>query len=151
MLSDYSKNIAAEYEIKVGDVKDLILNLGDKTNYVLHYRNLQLYVRLVNNENDFLKYTSKPTHATHKAFNKNHVAIDEIKSVLTLNKPIYVGFTILELSKWLMCDFHWNFIEKHFDVKLLFTDTDSFTYEIKSEDVCEDFLNTNFCLTLAIL
>ena len=43
MLSDYSKNIAAEYEIKVGDVKDLILNLGDKTNYVLHYRNLQLY------------------------------------------------------------------------------------------------------------
>ena len=135
MLSDYSKNIADEYEIKVGDVKDLIPNLDDKTNYLLHYRNLQLYVRLENNEKDFLKYTSKPTHATHKIFDKNYVAIDEIKSVLTLNKPIYVGFTVLELSKWLMCDFHYNFIEKHFDAKLLFTDTDSFTYEIKSEDV----------------
>ena len=151
MLSDYSKNIADEYEIKVGDVKDLIPNLDDKPNYLLHYRNLQLYVRLENNEKDFLKYTSKPTHATHKIFDKNYVAIDEIKSVLTLNKPIYVGFTVLELNKWLMCDFHYNFIEKHFDAKLLFTDTDSFTYEIKSEDVYEDFLNTNFCLTLAIL
>ena len=56
-------------------------------------------VRLVNNEKDFLKYTSKPTHITHKIFDKIHAAIHEIKSVLTLNKPIYVGFTVLELSK----------------------------------------------------
>ena len=46
MLSDYSKKIADEYEIKVGDVKKLIPNLGNKTNYVLHYRNLQLYLSL---------------------------------------------------------------------------------------------------------
>ena len=46
MLSDYCKKIAGEYEIKVGDVKKLIPNLGDKTNYVLHYRNLQLYLSL---------------------------------------------------------------------------------------------------------
>ena len=56
-----------------------------------------------------------------------------------LNKPIYVGFTVLELSKWLMYDFHYNFIKKHFDAELLFTDTDSLTYEIKSEDVYEEF------------
>ena len=56
-------------------------------------------VRLVNNEKDFLKYTSKPTHITHKIFDKIHAAIHEIKSVLTLNKLIYVGFTVLELSK----------------------------------------------------
>ena len=55
--------------------------------------------RLVNNEKDFLKYTSRPTHITHKIFGKNHGAIHEIKPVLMLNKPIYVGFTILELSK----------------------------------------------------
>ena len=55
-----------------------------------------------------------------------------------LNKPIYVGFTVLELSKWLMYDFHYNFIKKHFDTKLLFTDTDSLTYEIKSDDVYEE-------------
>ena len=46
MLSDYCKNIADEYEIKVGDVKKLISNLGNKTKYVLHCRNLQLYLSL---------------------------------------------------------------------------------------------------------
>ena len=95
-------------------------------------------VRLVNNEKDFLKCTSRPTHKiTHKIFGKNYVAIHEIKPVLTLNKPIYVGFTVLELSKWLMYDLHYNFFKKHFDAELLFTDTDSLTCEIKSEDVYE--------------
>ena len=46
MLSSYCKKIADEYEIKVGDVKKLIPNLGNKTNYVVHYRNLQLYLSL---------------------------------------------------------------------------------------------------------
>ena len=46
MLSDYSKKITNEYEIEVGDVKKLIPNLGNKTNYVLHYRNSQLYLSL---------------------------------------------------------------------------------------------------------
>ena len=94
---------------------------------------------LVNNETDFLRYTSKPTHVTHKIFDTNYAAIHEIKPVLMLNKPIYVGFTVLELSKWLMYDFHYNFIKKHFDAELLFTDTDSLTYEIKSENVYEEF------------
>ena len=46
MLSTYCKNIADKYDIKVGDVKKLIPNLGNKTKYVLHYRNLQLYLFL---------------------------------------------------------------------------------------------------------
>ena len=46
MLSNYCKKIADKYEIKVGDVKKLIPNLGNKTNYVVHYRNLQLYLSL---------------------------------------------------------------------------------------------------------
>ena len=160
MLSDYCKKIADEYAIKVGDVMKLIPNLGNKTDYVLHYRNLQLYLslgmkltkihkvlkfkqsdwmkkyidfnteqrmnaansfekdffklminsvygktmenlrkRLVNNEKYFLKYTSRPTHITHKIFDKNYASINEIKPVLTLNKPIYVGFTVLGLCK----------------------------------------------------
>ena len=46
MLSSYCKKIADKYEIKVGDVKKLIPNLGNKTKYVIHYRNLQLYLSL---------------------------------------------------------------------------------------------------------
>ena len=46
MLSKYCKEIADKYKIKVGDVKKLIPNLGNKTKYVLHYRNLQLYLSL---------------------------------------------------------------------------------------------------------
>ena len=60
--------------------------------------NLQkrINVRLVNNEKDFLKYTSTPTHIIHKIFDKNYAAIHEIKPALTLNKPICAGFTVLE-------------------------------------------------------
>ena len=103
--------------------------------------NLQkrINVRLVNNEKDFLKYTSRPTYITHKIFGKDYAAIHEIKPVLTLNKPIYVGFTVLELSKWLMYDSHYNFIKKNLDANLLFTDADILTYEIKSKDVYEEF------------
>ena len=99
----------------------------------------RINVRLAKNEKDFLKYTSKPTHITRKIFDKNYAAVHEIKPVLTLNKAIYAGFTALELSKWLMYNFHCNFIKKHFDAELLFTDTGSLTYEIKSEDVYEEF------------
>ena len=139
------KKIANKYGIKDGVVKKLIPNLGDKTNYVLHYRDLQLYlslgmkltkihrvikfkqsdwmkkyidfdtekrkntsncfendfsklminsvydktmenlqqrinVRLINNEKDFLKYTSRPMHITHKIFGKNYGAIHENKT-----------------------------------------------------------------------
>ena len=56
-----------------------------------------------------------------------------------LNKPIYVGFTVLKLSKRMMYDFHYNFIKKSFNAKLLLTDADSLTYEIKSENVYEEF------------
>ena len=86
----------------------------------------------------FQKNPSRPTHITHKILNKNYAAIHEIKLVLALNKPIYVGFTVPELSKWLMYDFHYNLIKK-IDTGLLFTDTDSLIYEIKSEDVYEEF------------
>ena len=204
MLSAYCKKNADKYDIKFSNVKKLIPNLNNKTKYVLHYRNLQLYlslgmkltkihralqfkqsdwmkryidfntkkrknavndfekdffrlminsiygktienlrkrinVRLVNNAKDFLKYTSRPTYVTHKPFDKDYPAIHEIKSVLVLNKPIYVGFTVLDLSKWMMYDFQYNVIKKNFDAELLFTDTASLAYEIKSENVYEEF------------
>ena len=136
ILSKYCQEIADKYEINVGGAKTFIPNLGNKTKYVVHYKNLQLYlylgmkltkihrvlkfkqsdwmktyndfitkkrmcatndfekyflkliinsvygktmenlrkrinVRFVNNKKDFLKYTSRPTHVTHKLFNKD--------------------------------------------------------------------------------
>ena len=87
----------------------------------------RISVKLVNNAENFLKYTSKPTYITHKIFGENYAAIHRIKPVLILNRPIYVGFTVLDLSKQEMYDFHYNFIKTNFDAELLFTDTDSVT------------------------
>ena len=101
----------------------------------------RINVRLVNKAEDFLKYTSRPTYFTHKVFRKDYAAIHEIKPVLILNKPIYVGFTVLDLSKWKIFDFHYNFIKNNFDAELLFTDTNSLTYERKSENVYEELFN----------
>ena len=95
-------------------------------------------MRSVNNEKDFLKYTSRPAYVTHKLFDKDYAAIHEIKLVLILNRPAYVGFTVLKLSKWLMYDFQYNFIKKNFNAELLFTDRDSLAYETKSKNVYEE-------------
>ena len=67
----------------------------------------RINVRLLNIEKDFLKYTSKPTYISCAIYGKDYTAIHEIKPVLILNKPIYVGFTVLDLSKWKMYDFHY--------------------------------------------
>ena len=208
MLSDYCKNIASKYSISTGLVHKLIPTLSNKEKYVLHYRNLQLYidlglkvtrvhrvlefnqspwlrqyisfntekrtnaknafekdffklmnnsvfgktmenirkrvdVRLVTDEKKLLKYSSKPTYVSSKIFNENLVAVHKIKETLTLNRPAYVGMCILDLSKTLMYDFHYNYIKSKYDhkAKLLFTDTDSLTYEIEAGDVYQDFWN----------
>ena len=208
MLSPYCKKIAEKYGISIGLVQKLIPTLSKKEKYVLHYRNLQLYldlglkvtkvhrvlefnqtpwlkqyidfntekrknaknafekdffklmnnsvfgktmenirkrvdVRLVTDEKKLLKLTSKPTYVSSKIFNENLVAVHKIKETLTLNRPAYVGMCILDLSKTLMYDFHYNYIkDKYGDkAKLLFTDTDSLTYEIEAKDVYKDFWN----------
>ena len=96
-------------------------------------------VKLVNNYKDFVRCISKPSFISQKIFSKNFVAIHQIKPVLTLNKPVYVGFSILDLNKLLMCEFHYKYIKSKFDAKLLFADTDSLAYEIKTKDVYEYF------------
>ena len=98
-------------------------------------------IRLVTNEKKLLKLTSKPTYVSSKLFKENLVAVHKIKEALTLNRPAYVGMCILDLSKTLMYEFHYNYIkEKYGDrAKLLFTDMDSLTYEIETEDVYQDF------------
>ncbi|XP_068757536.1 uncharacterized protein [Montipora capricornis] len=100
-------------------------------------------VRLVTDENKLSKMAAKPTYVSSKIFNENLVAVHKIKETLTLNRPAYVGMCILDLSKTLMYDFHYNYIKQKYDskAKLLFTDTDSLTYEIETNDVYQDFRN----------
>ena len=62
----------------------------------------RMSVKLVNNAKDYVKCISKPRFISQKIFSKNFVLIHEIKPVLILNKAIYVGFSILDLSKLLM-------------------------------------------------
>jgi hypothetical protein len=105
----------------------------------------RLDVRLVSDEDKLKKLTSSPTFTSLKIFNEDLVAVKKIlilnKQVLILNKPAHVGMCILELSKTLMYDFHYNYIKKKYGdkSKLLFTDTDGLMYEIKADDVYEDF------------
>ena len=100
-------------------------------------------VRLVTSEKKLLKLTSKPTYVSSKVFNENLVAVHKIKEALNLNRPAYVGMCILDLSKTLMYDLHYNYIKRKYGdrAKLLFTDTDSLTYEIEAEDVYQDIWN----------
>ena len=95
----------------------------------------RINIKLINNSKDYARYVSKPNFISQKIFSRDFVAIHQIKSVLILDKPVYVGFSILELSKLLMYKFHYEYVKNKFDSKLLFTDTDSLVYEIKEEDV----------------
>ena len=206
MLSPFCKKIAEKFGVKIGLVEKLVPTLFNKERYVLHYRNLQLYlslglkltkihralefdqspwlktyidfntkkragaknsfekdffklmnnsvfgktmenlrkrqdIKLVTDEKQLLKWSSKPSFINCKIFNEDLVAIHKTKTTLTLNRPAYVGMCILDLSKTLMYDFHYNYIKSKYGDKarLLFTDTDSLTYEIEADDVYQDF------------
>ena len=99
-------------------------------------------IRLETDPKHLIKLTKKPTYVSSKIFDENLEGIQMKNISLLLNKPSYVGFSILELSKTLMYDFHYNYIRKKYpDAKLLFTDTDSLVYHIVAEDVYIDFYN----------
>ena len=74
---------------------------------------------------------------SQKEFDNNLVEIRKSKLALKLNKPAYIGMCISELSKVLMYQFHYDYIKNKYDnkSKLLFTDTDSLMFEIKTGDV----------------
>ena len=176
MLSKYQVKIADLYNIPIGNVKKLRDNFFDKEMYLIHYENVQLYLRLglnvknihhalefnqpewlkpyiefntqkkteaeknndkdgkalhklmnnakygktmrnlrnridiklVNNEKYYLKYISTPSYMSQKIFGNNLVVICESKLALKLNKPAHIRMCILELSKVLMYEFHYD-------------------------------------------
>ena len=97
-------------------------------------------VKLVNTGEQFKKLTAKPNYESRKIFSENLVSVHMKKTSLTMNKPVYLGMSILDLSKITMYDFHYRYIKPKYGnkAKLLFTDTDSFLYEIETEDFYKD-------------
>ena len=97
-------------------------------------------IKLTTTGEQFKKLTAKPNYESRKIFNENLVSVHMKKTSLTMNKPVYLGMSILDLSKTLMFDFHYKYIKPKYGnkAKLLFTDTDSFLYEIQTEDFYKD-------------
>ena len=207
MLSSYCQELSECLNLRGGTVSKLVPNLRDKTNYVVHYRNLKQYlklgmrltkihrvlvfqqrpwlksyidfntekrkhaandfekdfyklmnnsvfgktmenlrkrvnVKLVNDKTKLSKLIASPSFDTFRIFSEDLAAVNMKKTKLYLNRPIYVGFSILDLSKVLMYQFHYEYMKPKYvcNAKLLFTDTDSLCYEIKTGDIYQDML-----------
>ena len=97
-------------------------------------------IKLVNNEKRAENLSAKPNFNHCNIFSENLVAIHMKKTKLVFNKPFYLGMCILDSSKTLMYDFHYNYIKRNYGdkAKLLFTDTDSLMYEIQTKDFYKD-------------
>ena len=98
-------------------------------------------IKLVSDSKAIRKYCARPQLHAFQQF-ESVAAIHLLKTELVLNRPIYAGFTILELSKRLMYEFHYGYVKSKYDgrARLLFTDTDSLCYEIATADVYADML-----------
>ena len=207
-MSPYQQKLIDELGVSISCEK-LVPNLQPKIRYVLHYRNLQLYLKLgmklvkvhkvlafhqtawmqpyimkntqlrTTAKNDFekdfyklmnnavfgktmenvrkrvnvkivrsdeeekiLKYVAKPTFARQVIFNPYLVGIQNHREKVLLNKPIYVGMSVLDLSKHLMYDFYYNHLKKTYgeNVRLLYTDTDSLIIHVTTEDIYADMM-----------
>ena len=198
-------------EMSVSSTK-LIADLHNKTRYVVHYRNLKLYVRLglqvtrvhrviefeqsqwlskyielntnmrkqarnsfekdffklmnnsvfgktmentrnridmslVSDPDRLVKFTKLPRFQRTQIINEDLVSVKCLTTSVILNKPIYIGFCILDLSKTLMYEFHYDIIRSRYGskAKLCFTDTDSLLYWIETNDIYSDMLSQKDC------
>ena len=97
-------------------------------------------IKLVNNKKRAEKLSAKPNFDHCNIFSEDLVAIHMKKTELKFDKPVFLGMCILDLSKTLMYDFHYDYIKQKYGdkAKLLFTDTDSLMYEIQTEDFYKD-------------
>ena len=97
-------------------------------------------LELVHEERRLKKITAKPNFNRVHIFNEDLTAAHCLSTKIELNKPIYVGFAILDLSKTLMYDFHYGYIKTKYgdNAQLCFTDTDSLLYDVKTADIYQD-------------
>ena len=97
-------------------------------------------IRLISSDKVAQKLAAKPNYVRCTIFDENLTAVHMKKTKRYFNKPVYLGMSILDLSKSMMCDFHYNYIKTKYadNAKLLFTDTDSLAYDIKTKHFYKD-------------
>ena len=100
-------------------------------------------IKLVTTDKRRNQLASEPNYHTTKHFSDNLMAIEMKKTRVKMNKPIYLGMSILDISKTLMYEFWYDYIKPKYQdkAKLCYTDTDSFIIHIKTEDFYEDIAN----------
>ena len=109
---------------------------GKTMEYIRNHKDM----KLVTSEQKYQKYVMKPNFKDGHPFSKYLFAVEMGKTEIKMNKPVYVGQAILDLSKTLMYEFHYYYMRpKHGSkVKLCYMDTNSFVYEIDTEDFYRD-------------
>ena len=93
-------------------------------------------IKLVTTEEKYLRTVMKPNFKSGVLFGENLMGCEMGKIKVVMNKPVYLGQAILDLSKIVMYEFHYDYmIPKYGDrLKLCYIDTDSLVYHIKTED-----------------
>ena len=88
----------------------------------------------------YRKMVAKPTFAGRKIFSEELIAVHRMRSCVLLNKPVYIGLAVLDLSKLMMVNYWYNEMKPRYGDKarLLYTDTDSFVMEIQTDDIYAD-------------
>ena len=99
-------------------------------------------IKLVTTEEQRSKLVSEPNYHTKKHFTENLLGIEMKKTKVKMNKPLYLGITILDISKIFMYKFWYDYIKPKYGdrAKLCYTDTDSFIIHIFTENVFEDIV-----------
>ena len=100
-------------------------------------------IKLVTTDKRRNQLVSEPNYHTTKYFSENLLAIEMKKTKVKMNKPVYLGMSILDISKTLMYEFWYDYIKPKYEdaAKLCYMDTDSFIIHIKTEDFYEDIAN----------
>ena len=100
-------------------------------------------IKLVNNKEDYLKQVMKPNFKGGVLMGADLISCEMGKVKVKMNKPVYLGHAILDLSKTIMYEFHYDYMKQKYnesDLKLLYMDTDSLVYDIKTEDFYKDIV-----------
>ncbi|XP_022171546.1 uncharacterized protein LOC111034572 [Myzus persicae] len=102
-------------------------------------------MELVSCPNRLQKLLNKQTFKHCTTYSENLAAVSLENKIIEFCKPIYIGFAVLDISKTLMYDYHYNVMQKHYGdkIELMYTDTDSLVYYIQTDDFYNDLVNNS--------